>query len=299
MLRNFILAILLGATLTACALPGADGAPTLYPSGYLPTVIYLTAASIDAATARALPPTPTLTATADFIPATIGPSATPTTGPGIPLGAIQIKAPGPMSRVVSPLQVQMLAVAGESHRMQIDLFGEDGRLLGRTLSAVFGSPDGDPLAVKIPFEIRAAGENGFVQVSTKDAQGRVQSLVTLRILLLSSGVSQINPPGNTIYEQVVFSNLAADSNVSGGVLPVEGQFMPYSRKAAVLSLKGEDGRLFSQRVLPVAGTDWQPFSTTLPFKVDKTTPAYLVVEQGDDVLNGQAYVYTRALTLNP
>jgi hypothetical protein len=280
-------------------MPGTTGAATLYPAGYLPTVIYLTAASIDAATARALPPTATPTTTPNFIPATSGPSATPTTGPGIPLAAIQIKAPGPMSRVVSPLQVQMLAVAGDSHRMQIDLFGEDGRLLGRTLSAVFGSADGDPLAVKIPFEIRAAGENGFVQVSTKDAHGRVQSLITVRVLLLSSGISQINPPGNTIYEQVVFSNLPTDSDISGGVLPVKGQFMPYSRKPAILSLKGEDGRPISQRVLPVGGTDWQPFSTTLPFKVDKPTPAYLVVEQADDVLDGQAYVYTRALTLNP
>lgn len=273
--------------------------PTPYPASYLPTVIYLTAQSIDDATAASKPPTSTPTATTQFIAPTLAPSETPTPGPRIPLAAIQIKAPGPMSRVVSPLQVQMVAVAGDSHRVEIDLFGEDGRLLGRTLSAVFGDPEGDPLSVKIPFEIRAAGENGYVQVSTKDGQGRVQSLVTLPILLLSSGVSQINPAGNNIYERVAFSDFPEDAAITGGVLSVTGQFLPNNRKPVVLSLKGEDGRPFSQRVLDVVGTDWHPFSTTLPFRVDKPTPALLVVEQADDVLDGQAYVYTRSLTLNP
>jgi hypothetical protein len=291
---------LIAAVLVAgCQMPGTSVGPTPYPSSYLPTVIYLTAQSIDRATLAARPPTKTPTPTPHFFPVTLVPTETPTGGPGVPLGDIQIKTPGPMSRVVSPLLVHLTAVAGGSHRVEVDLFGEDGRLLGRTISAVSGDPEGDTLSFKIPFEIRAAGETGFLQVSTNDSQGRVQSLVTLRILLLSSGTSQINPAGNTIYERIAFSNWPEDQGASGGVLPLEGQFMPYSRQPFILWLKAEDGRTLSQRVLTVAGTDWQSFKTTLPFKVDQPLAARLVVLQADDVLKGEAYVFSRRLTLNP
>jgi hypothetical protein len=278
-------------------------APSPYPANYLPTVIYLTAQAINAATQAQTLPSATLkplpTDTATLVPPTAEPSDTPTPGPSIPLAAIQLKAPGPMSRVISPLQVQMLAIAGDSRRIEIDLFGEDGTLLGRTVNAVAGSPGGDPLSVKLPFEIRAAGENGFIQVSTKDSQGRIQSLVTLQILLLSSGASQINPAGNTIYERVALVDLPPGTQASGGILKVAGQVLPYNRQPVILELISDDGHSLGLRVLTTTGTDWQPFNTTIPFRVSSSTPARLFVHQADDILGGQAYIYSQEIVLNP
>jgi hypothetical protein len=291
------------AMLVGCALPDAQPAPTPYPSDYLPTVIHMTAEVIRAATDAAVGPTeaPTQTPTqsATLIPPTLAASPTSTAGPGIPLAAIQIRAPGPMSRVVSPLQIQMLVVAGDSKRVEIDLFGEDGSLLGRTLRVVAASPGGDPLTVKIPFEIRAAGENGFIQISTKDLQGRVQSLSTLQILLLSSGDSQINPAGNTIYERVVLPHLASGADIAGGVLQLEGQVLPYNRQPIIIQLLTNDGKYQWLRVLTTTGTDWQTFDTTLPFKVTAPTPARLYFTQADDVLTTQAYIYSQEILLKP
>lgn len=300
--RSMLIATMCGL-LAGCVLPGVPAAPTPYPANYLPTVIHMTAEAMKAATDEATGPTevPTQTPTeaATLIPPTAAASPTPTAGPGIPLAAIQIKAPGPMSRVVSPLQVQMLVVAGDSKRVEVDLFGEDGSLLGRTLRVVAGSPGGDPLTVKIPFEIRAAGENGFIQVSTKDSKGRVQSLTTLQILLLSSGSSQINPAGNTIYERVVLPHLDPGADVSGGEVQLDGQVLPYNRQPIIIQLMTTDGKNQWLRVLTTTGTDWQTFDTTVPFKVTTSTPARLYFTQADDRFSGQAYVYSQEILLKP
>ena len=193
MLQKILLALSLCGLLTGCALPAAVSAPTPYPPAYLPTVIYLTAQSINATHSAGITPTVTPTLTPQPTLDTPRPTTTSTPGPGIPLAAIQINAPGPMSRIASPVDVHMLAVAGESHKIEVALFGEDGRVLARTVRIVSGYPGGDPLSVKLPFEIRAAGETGTVQISTNDAHGRLQSLNSVRILLLSSGASQVNP----------------------------------------------------------------------------------------------------------
>jgi hypothetical protein len=299
MLRRFMSLVVGGSVLTACSLLPGTSAPTPFPPDHIPTVVYLTALAIDAATQIANPPTLTPTITSTFMPPTLAPTLTPTPGPRVPLAAIQVRAPGAMSRVVSPLQVQALAIAADSMRIEINLFGEDGRLLGRNLIAVPGSELGDMLSVKMPFEIRAAGENGFAQVSTRDTRGRIQSLITVPVLLLSSGESQINPAGNTIYERVALSDLPPKSDVSGGELQISGEILPYNRNPVIMELISGEGVGLSLRVLTVSGTDWQSVETTLPYRVTKDTPARLYVRQSDDLLGGDGYVFSMPLNLAP
>ena len=294
------LVLLLAASLLAgCGIPGSVTAPTLFPPDYVPTAVYLTAMAIDAATQAANPPTLTATVTSTFIPATLAPTLTPTPGPRVPPAAIQVRAPGPMSRIVSPLQVQLLAIAGASNRIEISLFGEDGRLLGRSLIAVPGSILGDSLSVKVPFEIRGAGEKGYLQVSTKNGRGLVQSLITVPILLLSAGETQVNPPGNTIYERVAFADLPPEAEITGGTLNLTGQVLPYNSSPVIMELITEEGDSLSLRVLNSTGEEWQAVETTLPFRVERSTPARLFVRQADQVMGGEAYVFSQLLTLMP
>lgn len=299
MRRTGWLVLAVSALVSGCAPGGAPGLPTPFPPGYLPTAVYLTARSIDAATDAAAPIPQTPTATATFIPPTLAPSPTATAGLGIPLAAIQIRAPGPMSRIVSPLQVQMLAIAGDTRIIEVDLYGEDGRRLYRSLTPVAGSPEGDPLNIKFPFTIRAAGEDGYLQVSTKDLNGLLRSLVTVRVLLLSAGTSQIAPAGNTIYERVAFSSPPPDFSATGGVVEVEGQVLPSGRQPVIIELITDQGKSLTTRILTVSGADWQAFKTTLPYKVSAPTPARLYLHQADDVLTGQTYVYSQPILLNP
>ncbi len=299
MLRKYLLIISLSILLTGCVLPGTNPAPTPFPPDYLPTVIYLTAQSINATVSAGITPTVPPTETPTIIPPTPAPTFTLTPAPGFSLGAIQINKPGPSSRVASPIEIQMVAVAGDSKKVEVDLFGEDGRLLGRTLKAVPGQPTGDPLTLKIPFEIRAAAEVGVIQVSTKDQLGRVQSLDTVRVLLISSGASQINPAGNTIYERVSLFHLTPKSVVSGGVLAVDGQVTPFNHQPVIVELVSEAGITLGARILTFPTLEAQQFNTTLPYKVGETTQARIYVHQADDVVNGPVYVFSQPVTLNP
>lgn len=300
MLRSFLFIVSFSGLLAGCALPGAAAAPTPYPADYLPTVIYQTAQAINATELASVTPSVVPTETSTPIPPTPEATITPTPLPGVPLSAIQIFAPGPESRVASPLEVRTLAVAGASKRVEIDLYGEDGRLLARTLKLVSGYPGGDNLFVKIPFEIRAAAETGLIQVSTRDARGRMQSLSSVRVLLLSDGVSQINPAGNAVYERLVLYDLPPRTRISGGVVSLKGRFTPYNRQPLVFELVADDGKSLGTRLVTVDNKDaQQTFDTTVPYKVDKLTEARLFVQQADNVLDGPVYVYSQELVLNP
>jgi hypothetical protein len=300
MLRKTLLIAFLPLFLAGCVLPGTNMAPTPFPAGYMPTVIYLTAQSINATISAGVTPTGEPTETPTAIPPTPVPTDTPTQAPGFSLAAIQINKPGPNSRVISPLEVQMVAVAGDSRKINVGLFGEDGRLLAQTIKMVPGHPTGDFLSLKIPFEIRAAAEVGILQVSTRDKLGRIQSLSSIRILLLSSGASQITPAGNAIYERVTLLNLPLrNAEASGGELSLQGQYTPYNNQPVVVELISDTGQGVGLRVLDFPNLEPQSFSTTIPYKVSGPTEAHLFVHQEDDVLKGPAYVFSRGIMLNP
>jgi len=296
-----LLASLLGL-LVACAAPAPSPIPTAYPPEYLPTVIALTAEAANALgtevslalSPAVLPsntPRPTLSPTprATF---------TQTTIPGHDPAAIQIFAPGPMSKVISPITLRMNIVSGASEKVQIDLYGEDGRLLTRNVKRVPTSGKGVPQQVKVPFEIRAAAEVGRMTVSTTDKLGRLQSLSSVRLLLLSSGINELNPPGNPSEPVGVFAPVGEEP-VSGGVLNIRGDVWPFNLNPVILELVGPDGRSMGLRILNMDHLNPQLFETTIPYKVSEPTLARLTIRQDDDRIDGMFYVFSQEVLLNP
>lgn len=300
-----LLASLLGL-LAGCASP-ASAVPTPYPPEYLPTVVALTAEAIaqaasDSATATALAaipiesPTQTPQPTLTFTPA---PTYSPTSIPLHKLSAIEIQAPGPMSKVVSPINMRMNIQAGASNRVQIDLYGEDGRLLSRTLKRnVPTSNRGILQTAKISFEIPGTAEVGRITVSTFDKEGRIQSLNSVRVLLLSSGVNEITPAGNPS-EPVGVVEPVADKPISGGVLTVRGDVWPFNLQPVILELIDPEGKSIGLRILSVTTIQPQLFETTIPYKVTEPTLARLTIRQDDDRMPGLFYVYSQEVLLNP
>ena len=302
MKRNFLLLVSLLGLLAACAAPTASPLPTAYPPEYLPTVIAMTADAanvLGTQVALALSPTvlPSNTPRPTLSP-TPQPTFTQTTIPGHDPAAIQISAPGPMSKVISPITLRMNIVAGESEKVQIDLYGEDGRLLTRNVKRVPTSGKGVPQQIKIPFEIRAAAEVGRITVSTTDKAGRIQSLNSVRVLLLSSGGNEINPAGNPSEPIGVFSP-DSDEPVSGGVLSVRGDVWPFNLNPVILELVDPDGKSMALRILNLNQMNPQLFETTLPYKVTEPTLARLTIRQDDDRIEGLFYVYSQEVLLNP
>jgi hypothetical protein len=284
------------------ASPTQTPIPTPYPPEYLPTVIALTveAASISetetaAASMPALLPSdtpePTLSPTAQA-------TLTATTIPGHEPAAIEIQSPGPMSKVVSPITLRMNIVSGESENVQIDLFGEDGRLLSRTVKKVPTSGKGVDQHIQIPFEIRAAAEVARLTISTTDKAGRAQSMNSVRLLLLSAGMNEINPVGDPSEPVRVFSP-GPEETASDGVLYVSGDVWPFNLNPIIFELVAPDGKSLGLRILTVEHLQPQLFETTIPYKVTEPTLARLIIRQDDDRIDGLFYVYSQEVLLNP
>lgn len=302
MKRNFVVLASLLGLLTGCAAPAASPIPTAYPPDYLPTVIALTAdAASNSATETAIALTPVLSPS-DTPSPTLSPTPratfTATTIPGHDAATIQISAPGPMSKVVSPISLKMHIIVGDSGKLQIDLYGEDGRLLTRNVKKAPPGGKGVDQLIKIPFEIRAPAEVGRITVSTLDKAGRIQSLNSVRVLLLSSGNNEITTPGNPSEPVGVFSPLPEES-VSGGVLNLRGDVWPFNLNPVIFELIGPDAKSLGLRIINVNQLNPQLVETTIPYKVFVPTLARLTIRQDDDRINGMFYVYSQEVLLNP
>lgn len=305
MKRIFILLAALLGFLAGCsplASPASTTAPTPYPPEYLPTAIALTAESANLSgtrTAFALTPQPSPTDTpSPTLSPTPAPTFTKTNIPWHESAAIRIFAPGPMSKVISPIALRMKIVSGKSEKIQIDLYGEDGRLLSRNLKQLRTSRDGVDQSIKIPFEIRGEAELGRITVSTKDEVGRLQALNSVRVLLLSSGNNEINPPGDLSEPVEVFSPPLEEA-VSGGVINVRGDVWPFNLQPVIIELVDPVGSSVGLRILKVENINPQLFETTIPYEVTEPMLARLIIRQDDDRISGLFYVYSQEVPLNP
>jgi hypothetical protein len=276
--------------------------PTLYPPEYLPTVIVLTAEAANTfatATAASLlagqpstnTPEPTLTPTPQA-------TFTVTTIPSHELAAIEIQSPGPMSKVISPIALKMNIVSGETEKIQVDLYGEDGRLLSRLVKKVPRSTHGVDQNIKIPFEIPGEAEVARLTISTGDKVDRTQAMNSVRLLLLSSGKNEINPPGDPSEPVGIFSPGLKDE-AFGEVLHLRGDIWPFNLNPVYIELIGPERQSLGLRILNITELTPQLFETTIPYKVSEPTLARLVLRQDDDRIQGPFYLYSQEIMLNP
>ena len=293
--------------LTGCN-QSTDSQPTPLPADYLPTVVALTGQAMFATSAALTPTvTPTETATPTTIVEVIPLSPTPTFAAGFTQFAqVQFISPGPLSSLTSPFNIQAYVASGESDRVQVDLLGEDGRVLQRILQKLTRNPKGIFQRFEISFEIRAVTEAGYIRISSKDDVGRIQVLNTMPVLLYSLGTTQINPPGNMIYERVSVDGLKEKANFYAGQVSLAGRIWPFNDSPFVIELIARDGKPISSRIINMNGIDTQPFETTLPYKVSEPTLARLTFRQenpslivSDAELGRYIYVYTIEVMLNP
>lgn len=306
--KIILLASLLGL-LSACS-QLAESAPVSLPTHSLPTVVALTGQAIfatSAAMTQQVPLTETALPTNTPIPSTPLPTVTPTFAAGFTkLAQIHFLSPGPMSSVVSPINLQAMLVAGESGKVLFELLGEDGRLIWRTLKSVTRAPSGAYRAVDMSYEIRAVSEAGYIRISTKDKEGRIQALNTMPVLLYSIGNTQNNPVGNMEYERVMFEGLKDRDEVSGGILALKGRYWPFNERPVVVELIPGNRLPISSRILKFSGIETQSFETTIPYKVTEPTWVRLTIRQDnpwlsvlDPELVNYIYVFTMELLLKP
>jgi len=318
LISNFLLGIFLLA-LTGCS-SGSIQPPALMPSAEpSPQVPEATGAAPTPAVALATlrpsdTPEPTATAepssTLDLTPSAtiqIDPTylyfltVTPTSTPDPYSAAIRINAPGPMSRVVSPIDLRAFIETRDAGPAQVELYGEDGQLLYReTLRSYSFNGQDARLALLVPFEVHAAGELGRLQVSALDANKRLTAVASVHLLLLSAGENQITPPGD-LREPVLLDAPAAGAQVSGGGVTLKGKMQPFNTLPVFIELVAPDGKILNSRVITLSAPDgqYQDFETSLPYQVTGRTPALLVIRQSDERISGPFYLYSQPITLSP
>jgi hypothetical protein len=239
--------------------------------------------------APTLTPTITLTPTVTFTP-------TP------PAPDIDIVRPGLMSKVVSPIQMEMNFVTGAEGIVTVELIGEDGRVISRQVLTYQRANRSLWAAPEIPFEIDGAAETARLQVLTRDEQGRMIDLASVDVILLSAGRNEINPPAITQASYLVRSPEWGDT-VRGGMLVIDALARPVNDSPLLIELVDENGTVVTVKqvvVPPPAGPlSHTPFTVQIPYKVGAEVPVRLVIRQEGSRIPGTVALYSQPLVLAP
>ena len=250
------------------SLPTETAPPTLEPSATLtvtPTLSALTPIVIEQPT---LQPSPTAAATQS--------------GSTYPAALLQIERPGELSQLSSPFLFTANVYPGAQGMVNVQLFGENGRVMVDQLIQLSSTESGwQALATELRFESVAAGESGLVVVSTRDAYGRRIAQAGIPVILLQLGRSEIETVKFN-KQPVVLKAPVAGGFASKGNLHIEGQVHLFNDNPVIIELITQTGGITASRALylqKVDGAEFTPFTLDLPYEVSRRTPVRLTIRQ--------------------
>ncbi len=214
---------------------------------------------------------------------------------------LNIIAPGPMSKVISPIDFLVQIDPDYTGTTRIELIGEDGRELFRKVMKTYPNIGYfTKVDLQIDYEIRLAAEIGKLQISTYDPNGRLQAFNSVRLLLQSVGENIINKVVSE-QERILLRFPKKGNEYHSGNLPVEGEIIPSSDLPILFEVLDENGKVIGSRIVQLdssSGT-YQPFVTNIKFHVAAKTLGWLAIHQPDDRMEGLAYYYSRPIVLLP
>jgi hypothetical protein len=302
----FTILLLIGCTRAQNSVSPVPGSQVSVTPGTAPATVMIQAVPTMSATPF-VKTTATQTITPSPIPLTIDPtylnfpSDTPTATLDPSLILMRIVAPGPMSKVVSPIEFIAHISPDYTGTTSIELVGEDGVDLYRKVFKTY-SNIGYYTRVdeKIEYEINGAAEVARLQISTVDGNGRIKALNSVRVLLQAVGGNVFNPP-YAVQDRTLLRYPNKADEISGGSVAVTGDFQPADDLPVFFELIDEEGNVLGSRMLQLGPSDdkYQQFTTDIPYQVTKKTPVILVIRQKDDRIDGLAYLYSIPLTLAP
>jgi hypothetical protein len=226
-------------------------------------------------------------------------TATITPTPEIPSAAIQILAPGPASKVVTPIQISAYLKPGARGKIRLDLLGEDGRLLGRKL-LVYAPDLQVHVITSMDFEIPGAAEAGRLVITTEDPQGRSLALASVDVLLMSVGDSDINPPGDLL-EDIIIQEPVKSKFIQGGTVVVSGLARPQDNNSLLVEMIAPDGsHIGPTRLIGFAASQdigYLPFMVEIPYSVGDPTWVRLVVYENSGRIPGMVHLSSAEILL--
>lgn len=213
---------------------------------------------------------------------------------------LRIVSPGPLSKVISPIEFVAHISPDYTGLTRVELIGEDGRELYRKVFRTYSNVGYfTRVDEKVTFELKGAAEIARLQISTYDPQGNMLAYNSVRLILLSTGENQFTPPYPA--QDRIGLRLKREAEISGGTLNLQGEINPINDTPLIIELFDSEGRMVGSRLLQLAPADgkFQIFTTTIPYQVTQRTPVRLVLRQSDDRISGLAYLYSLPIFLSP
>jgi len=299
------------ATMTATATPLPTETFTLTPSpSSTPTLTSTETLTITAGPSPTNTRTPTRTrrpSITSSITLTRTPTqtSTVTNTPTPPFAMLRLQRPGPMSKVVSPIQIVAMISPGDDGYVYLQLIGEDNRIIsqgyldyrtsiGRTFLI-------DPL---LDFDISAAVESARLILFTRDQYSRLKALSSTDILLMSVGAPEIYP-FTELKSPYLIRYPFKDQEIEGGQLPLIGLARPVNDKPIIIELIDQNGRVVGKSEIsvpsPTGDLSHTPFNTTIAYTVTDETPVRLTLRQesGNETIPGNVALASMEIVLKP
>jgi hypothetical protein len=299
-----LLAFLFVIPFSAAGCAGLAGAPlsTLIPENVLPTVIELTAQALVDNGQVTLPPTFTIdpeapsmtpepsdtpaitatpldppTATLDIVLGTPEPIKVPDL---LPQAEIQIISPGRLSRVLSPFKLHLYLVPprndrGEDLVYQVSLYGDDGRLINReTISRTKDQAQDSHVLLTLAFKIDKSAETVRLEISAVDPYGRISSMATTDIVLLSQGEEEIKAIQD-LFADMIIQQPISSTLIQGNLLTVQGVTRIAPGGELLVECINRNGNQVGSAILEVPeedlGKGYRPFQGEIPFQVGSSS----------------------------
>jgi len=319
-------------------LPPKIEIPTLMPEEEIPTAIALTAqALLDSTPYPTQPPvgssnpnsptpdaelnpvvsveevdrTPTAQLSPTPILITPSPTATyaledlsPPALPGsLPYSEIQILNPGPLSKVTSPIYLHAYLYPGTDGRVQVALYGEDGRLLKKhRLRYDAAAGRRIYLARYLDFEIPGVAETARLEITTRDDYGRLIALASSDVILLTVGNKDINPPMD-LYEKIVIEEPIPDILIQGGKIVVKGFTRFVDRDTLRVEVINYLGEVVGSKDVGISEKEldlgYHFYAGEVPYQVDSATWVRIQVSALDDDLTGTLHTSSVRVLISP
>lgn len=268
-------------------LPTPEATATLPPATDVPTP---TASPVSEATATPPPASPTDTPV---------PTATPSDASE---EAILILAPGPGSRLISPLHVSGEADTTFEQALVVRLVLADGTELA-VVPTIIQSPMGERGAFEADVEFSVSGEQqAFLQVYSASARdGGLTHLSSVGVLLADSGAEDIRPVTDTS-ERIRIDIPSLGAAVSGGMVHVEGFALASFEQTLIVEVVDENGTVIAGQPVIVNAPDLGfpgTFSIDLPYSVASVGAGRIVVRDPSAAFDGDVHLASVEVTLAP
>ena len=215
---------------------------------------------------------------------------------------LQIAQPGDQSTVVAPVSILARMIDQGGAWLHLEFYGRDGRLLSRRLVRLVRPADfSTGLTEWLDFEIPGAVEPGWLRLAVQDEHQRWMAVDSVPLNLRSGGKATITWTPQ-VSADISILKPAGQSQVSGGVLKVEGLLALRLNLPLRVQLVSADGRIVGQRLAgggPTGQGGQMTFSAEVPYQVTAPTPVRLLVFEEGDVLPQVTHLSSLELILIP